>query len=198
VYHLGDVPGAQYQNYDCSTWETVCVPHTLKLTSLALDKCEDDKTQATFHRDIAWYRRTIEVSKNPGKVFLEFEGAHQVTDAWVNGRHVGQHAIGGYTPFHFDITEHVSAGKNTVALRLDNRRRDDTPPDPGPFDYIKFSGLYRDVYLVETAPLYVTFPWEDFYAGVFVTTPTVDPLNGNATVSVRTTVRNEYAQQRAS
>ncbi len=195
-YHLGDVPGAQYQHYDCSTWETVSVPHTLKLTSLALDKCEDDKTQPTFHRDIAWYRRTIEVSKNPGKVFLEFEGAHQVTDAWVNGRHVGQHAIGGYTPFHFDMTAYVQAGENTVALRLDNRRRDDTPPDPGPFDYVKFSGLYRDVYLVETAPLHVTFPWEDFYAGVFITTPTVDPLNGNATVTARTTVRNEHTKAR--
>lgn len=196
-YHLGDLDAAEAADHDDSGWETVSVPHTLKLTSLALDRCQDDKTQATFHRDIAWYRRTIEVSKKSSKVFLEFEGAHQVTDAWVNGQHVGQHAIGGYTPFHFDITSHVQPGTNIVALRLDNRRREDTPPDPGPFDYIKFSGLYRDVYLVETAPLHVTFAWEDFYAGVFVTTPTVDPLNGNATVSIRTTVRNEHAQSRS-
>lgn len=59
---------------------------------------------------------------------------------------------------------------------------------------MKFSGLYRDVYLVEAAPLHVTFPWEDFYAGVFVTTPTVDPINMNATIAVRTTVRNEDVQ----
>jgi len=195
-YHLGDRPGAEARDFDCSTWETVSVPHTLKLTSLALDHCADDKTQPTFHRDIAWYRRTIEVSGKADKVFLEFEGAHQVTDAWVNGQPVGRHAIGGYTPFHFDISEQVHAGKNVVALRLDNRRRPDTPPDPGPFDYVKFSGLYRDVYLVETDALHVTFPWEDFYAGVFVTTPTVDPLNHNATVAVRTTVRNEQAQAR--
>ena len=37
----------------------------------------------------------------------------------------------------------------------------------------------------------MTFPWEGFYAGVLVTTPTVDPLNMNATIVVRTTVRNE-------
>lgn len=195
-YHLGDVPGAEAQEFDCSDWETVSVPHTLKLTSLALDHCDDDKTQATFHRHIAWYRRTIQVSANADKVFLEFEGAHQVTDAWVNGQPVGRHAIGGYTPFHFDISAQVQAGKNVIALRLDNRRRQDTPPDPGPFDYVKFSGLYRDVYLVETSALHVTFPWEDFYAGVFVTTPTVDPLNRNATVALRTTVRNEHAQAR--
>ncbi len=195
-YHLGDLPGAEAENADCSTWKIVSIPHTLKLTSLALDRCRDDKTQKTFHRDIAWYRREIQVSRNASKVYLEFEGAHQVTDTWVNGKHVGQHAIGGYTPFHFDITNHVKPGKNVVALRLDNKRRDDTPPDPGPFDYVKFSGLYRDVYLVETASLHVTFPWEDFYAGVFVTTPTVDPLNRNATISVRTTVRNDHKETR--
>lgn len=190
-FQLGDDKAYAKADFDDRSWALVSVPHSLKLTSLALDGCDDDKTQPTFHRDIAWYRRTIEVSDRPGKVFLEFEGAHQVTDAWVNGRPVGRHAIGGYTPFHFDITEQVRPGRNVVALRLDNRRRDDTPPDPGPFDYIKFSGLYRDVYLVETSPLHVTFPWEAFYAGVYVTTPTVDPLNRNATVAVRTTVRNE-------
>ncbi|WP_146402145.1 glycoside hydrolase family 2 TIM barrel-domain containing protein [Planctomycetes bacterium CA13] len=195
MFHLGD-PNAAFHiaDLDDSVWEEVSIPHTLKLTDLNLDGCDDDKTQPTFHRDVGWYRRTIEVSQNPDKVFLEFEGAHQVTDLWVNGKHVGQHSIGGYTPFHFDITGFVEPGENQVALRVDNRRHDDVPPDPGPFDYVKFSGLYRDVYLVETAPLHVTFPWEDFYAGVFVTTPTVDPLNGNATIAVRTTVRNEDQQ----
>jgi hypothetical protein len=194
-FHLGDPDAAFHsEDLDDSAWEAVSIPHTLKLTDLNLDGCDDDKMQRTFHRTVGWYRRTIEVSKESGKVFLEFEGAHQVTDLWVNGVHVGQHAIGGYTPFHFDITDYVQIGENKVALRVDNRRRDDVPPDPGPFDYVKFSGLYRDVYLVETAPLHVTFAWEDFYAGVFITTPTVDPLNMNATIAVRTTVRNENEQ----
>lgn len=192
-FHLGDLEGAESAELQTSEWETVHLPHTLKLTSLALDHVTDDKTQPTFHRQIAWYRRTIPVT-NPDKVFLEFEGAHQVTDLWVNGQHAGQHAVGGYTPFHFDISRLVKPGKNTIAIRLDNRKREDTPPDPGPFDYIKFSGLYRDVYLVQTGKLHVTFPWEDFYAGVFVTTPTVDPLNMNATINVRTTVRNENTE----
>jgi len=56
--------------------------------------------------------------------------------------------------------------------------------------------LYRDVYLVETDPVHVTFPWEDLNAGVFVTTPSVDPLDGNATIDVKTTVRNEQSKPR--
>ncbi|MFC2099152.1 glycoside hydrolase family 2 TIM barrel-domain containing protein, partial [Bacteroidota bacterium] len=78
----------------------------------------------------------------------------------------------------------------------DNRRREDVPPDPGPFDYIKFSGLYRDVYLVETDPVHITFNWESMEAGVYITTPTVDPLNMNAVINVKTAVRNESEEQK--
>ncbi|TFG71895.1 MAG: glycoside hydrolase family 2, partial [Anaerolineales bacterium] len=158
-FHLGDVPGAMHMDYNDSTWDVVTIPHTLKLTSLNLDGCDDDKTQPTFHRDIGWYRNALTVDADPlRKVFLEFEGAHQVTDAWVNGQHVGQHAIGGYTPFHFDVTPFVNRqSPNIVALRVDNRKNPDVPPDPGPFDYIKFSGLYREVYLVQTEGLYIPF-----------------------------------------
>lgn len=192
-YHLGD-PGAGFfkTGTDDSGWEEISVPHTLKLTSIALDGCQDDKSQMTFHRDVGWYRKTVQVTADRSKkVFLEFEGAHQVTDLWVNGKHVGQHSTGGYTPFHFDISENVDYGTgNQVTLMVDNRRMEDVPPDPGPFDYIKFSGLYRDVYLVEKDPVHITFNWEAAEAGVYITTPTVDPVNMNAVVNIKTAVRN--------
>jgi len=192
-FHLNDPQGVPWLvDYDDSDWKTVHVPHTLKLTSLNLDDCQDDKTQATFHRDVGWYRKHLQIDTDPDKmIFLEFEGAHQVTDVWVNGKYVGQHAIGGYTPFHFDITDFVHSGNdNVVTLKVDNRKNPDVPPDPGPFDYIKFSGLYRDVYLVQTDRLYIPFPWEKREAGVRITTPTVKP--GFATIDVKTTVRNLY------
>jgi beta-galactosidase len=53
-FHLGDVPETVQVDFDDSTWERVNVPHTLKLTSLNLDDCDDDKTQPTFHRDVGW------------------------------------------------------------------------------------------------------------------------------------------------
>ena len=74
---------------------------------------------------------------------------------------------------------------------MDNRVNESTPPDGGMFDYIKFSGLYRDVYLVETNPVHVTFNWEAMKAGVNITTPTVDPVNMNAVIDIKTVVRNE-------
>lgn len=198
-FHLGDPEGNYFQsNTDDSQWENIHVPHTLELTSLTLDGLEDEKTQLVFHRKVGWYRKSLELAANSDKkVFLEFEGAHQVTDLWVNGVHIGQHSIGGYTPFHFDITSFVQRGaSNQITLRLDNRRNEEIPPDPGPFDYVKFSGLYRDVYLVETDSLHITFNWEALKAGIYITTPTVDPVNMNASIRVKTVVRNEYATDR--
>jgi len=199
-FHLGDAPDASAADFDDGAWELVNIPHTLKLTSLDLDDCDDDKTQPTFHRDVGWYRRLFTVDADPArKVFLEFEGAHQVTDAWVNGHHVGQHAISGYTPFHFDVTDSVDRdGENVVALRVDNRVNPDVPPDPGPFDYVLFSGLYRELYLVQTERIYLPFPWESRTAGVTITTPTVkvNPNARAATIDVKTTVRNTHAESR--
>lgn len=192
-FNLGN-PDAKFyaKNLNDQDWPQVQLPHTLELTSLNLNDFEDDKTQASFQRKVGWYRRSISLEESQRKVFLEFEGAHQVTDLWVNGKHVGQHAVGGYTPFHFDITDFVEKGKeNQITLLVDNRRREDVPPDPGPFDYIKFSGLYRDVYLVETNPVRISFNWEALDAGTTLTTPSVDPINGNATIDIKTVVENE-------
>ncbi|TGV03875.1 DUF4982 domain-containing protein [Flavivirga rizhaonensis] len=193
-FHLGE-PDANYfmPSFDDSKWKTVNVPHGLELTSMGLNGCMDDKYQETFMRKVGWYRKEIEVSSNKNKkVFLEFEGVHQVTNVWVNGKHVGEYGVGGYTPFHFDITEYVNFGTtNLVTVLADNRKKNDVPPDPGPMDYIKFAGMYRDVYLVETNPLHITFNWEGEMTGQYITTPTVDPVNMNGTVNIKTAVRNE-------
>ncbi|MEN0051371.1 MAG: glycoside hydrolase family 2 TIM barrel-domain containing protein, partial [Bacteroidota bacterium] len=192
-FHLGDPDATFYElKTDDSNWEKIHVPHTLELTSLNLDDSPDTKLQETFQRKVGWYRRDIQVADSERKVFLEFEGAHQVTTLWVNGEKVGVHDIGGYTPFHFDITKVVKKGqKNQITLLVDNRKYDHVPPDPGPFDYIKFSGLYRDVYQVETNAVRLPFNWEYLEAGVTFTTPSVDPVNGNATISIKTSLVNE-------
>lgn len=198
-FHLGDPDAENYTtNFDDSKWEMVNVPHSLELTSMDLNGYQDDKYQETFMRNVGWYRRDISVTADKNKkVFLEFEGVHQVTDVWINGKHVGQHAVGGYTPFHFDISSFVNYGtKNLVTVLADNRRRDDVPPDPGPMDYIKFGGLYRDAYLVETNPVHVTFNWESESSGQYITTPTVDPVNMNGTVNIKTEVRNESQESK--
>ncbi len=192
-FHLGD-PDANY--YQTSTpdksWEEVTVPHTLELTDLALNGFMDDKTQPTFMRKVGWYRKSIFVPKSDKRVYIEFEGVHQITTLWVNGRKVGVHSVGGYTPFNFDITDYVRRGaENQVTILADNRVSKIAPPDPGPFDYIKFSGLYRDLYLVEKNNVHISSNLESMNSGVTITTPSVDYVNGNATIDIRTEVHNQ-------
>lgn len=172
-------------------WKLVNVPHTLEL--VPSDVSEMDTTyQTKFHRNVGWYKKQLPIrATDDEKVFLEFEGVHQVTNLWVNGKHAGEHAIGGYTPFHFDISDYVNrdGSPNEILISADNRLHPNIPPDGNQYDYIKFSGLYRDVFLVITDELHITFPWEAQNAGVFVTTPSV--TSQDATIDVRTTVRNE-------
>ncbi len=102
------------------------------------------------------------------------------------------HSVGGYTPFEYDITDYVKRGvKNQITVLADNRVSLVAPPDPGMFDYVKFSGLYRDVYLIETSQMHITSNLESMDSGVTITTPSVDYVNGNATIDIRTEVRNE-------
>ena len=88
-FKLGD-PDARYFEiqHDHSNWQTVHLPHTLRETSLSLDENTDDKYQETFHREVGWYSKRIMLHPSNNKVFLEFEGAHQVTTLWINGREV--------------------------------------------------------------------------------------------------------------
>ena len=192
-FHLGDVKGDPTElNFEDGSWEVVSVPHAPELVSLEMDSTMNTRPQLEYLRDVSWYRKELAVPNTPGMRFvIEFEGVHQVTDLYVNGKHAGQYAVGGYTPFHFDVTELVKPGQtNLIVVRADNSANEHTPPDPHKTDYIKYGGMYRDVYLLVTNPLHVTCNYEAFDAGVHITTPSV--RKHDATVQVKTTVRNEH------
>ncbi|MEP1448962.1 MAG: glycoside hydrolase family 2 TIM barrel-domain containing protein [Paraglaciecola sp.] len=196
-YHKG---GTKHQpnskQWSVEKWQKVSLPHSYALTSINLDNSNDDKSQLTFHRDLSFYERKIDVSGSPGsKVYLEFEGAHQKTRLWVNGQYVGEHAVGAYTPFHFDISEFVTFDQtNTLTIELDNRRNKHIPPDGHTADYVLFGGLYRDVYINVLDSLHFTFDWDSSTSGVFVTTPAV--TKKDATVTVRSEIINMGNQPR--
>lgn len=197
-YHKGKLETSpDSKTWSNKGWKSVTLPHTYQLTSINLDDSTDDKSQQTFHRDVSWYQKEVLVNaKKNQKVFLEFEGAHQRTKLWVNGEYVGEHATGGFTPFHFDITAFVKPDQNnTLVVFLDNRIDKAIPPDGFTRDYILFGGLYRDVYLTITDDLHFTYNWESKTSGIFITTPTVNERD--ATVSVRSEVQNSSNQEKS-
>ncbi|WP_111707629.1 glycoside hydrolase family 2 TIM barrel-domain containing protein [Lutibacter citreus] len=182
-------------NFNDNQWENVCLPHNPDPLSLRLDSVSEKWQQKQFIRDHNWYRKKMLIKlQEDEKAFIEFEGVHNATELYVNGKFVGRFEVNGYVPHHFDITDFVISGeKNTIAVLADNSFNPTIAPDPFETDYLKWGGIYRDVYLVKTNKLHVNYNWESFDAGVHITTPVVKKNNG--TVSVKTTIVNEYNNQ---
>ena len=177
-FQLGDQPGAEAVAYDDSQWSTVGLPHSF---SIPYFQGQD------FYTGYGWYRKTFVVAPAwlSQRVFLEFDGAFQDAEVFVNGQAVGRHR-GGYTGFSFEITPAMHAGSNILAVRLNNNWSPTLAPRGG--DHIFPGGIYRDVWLVVTSPLHVT------WYGTWVTTPEVSAAS--ARVNVKTEVRNQGAVAR--
>jgi hypothetical protein len=138
-----------------------------------------------FYIGYGWYRRHLRVgaASLKGQEFLEFEGAFQDAEIWVNGTKIGEH-LGGYTGFSMNISTALHAGDNVVAVRVNNLWNGQLNPRAG--EHVFSGGIYRDVFLVTTAPVHV--PWY----GTFVTTPKVSAVT--ATVDIQTEIRNDSAR----
>ena len=170
---LGDHPDAQAPDYDDAQWQDIGLPHSFSIPYFASPK---------FYVGYGWYRKHFAVPPpwSGKRLFLEFDGAFQDAEIFVNGRRIGEHK-GGYTGFPFDITGAVQSGDNIVAVRLNNKWNPQLAPRAG--EHVFSGGIYRDVRLVVTDPLHVT------WYGTFVTTPDVSPASG--TVNVKTEIRND-------
>ena len=168
----GDVAGAEAPTFDDSGWQRIGLPHTFDLPYFRTPE---------FYVGYGWYRRRIDVPPDwrRQRVSLEFDGAFQVTEVFVNGVRLGEHR-GGYTGFRFDITDEIEAGANVLAVRVNNNWDAQLQPRAG--EHLFCGGIYRDVHLLVTNALHVV------RNGTVVTTPQVS--HDAATVRVRTEVLN--------
>jgi hypothetical protein len=178
-YYKGDATGAEATSFADTSWSPVSLPHVFDTPYYSLKK------GIFWYMGIGWYRKHFNVQADwttSKRIVLEFEAAFQVADVYVNGKLMGEHK-GGFTGFYFDITDAVTAGDNVIAVKVDNTWNAQIAPRGG--DWLFLGGIHRDVYLVLTDPLHVT------WYGTFVTTPTATAAS--ATVNVKTEVKNENA-----
>jgi hypothetical protein len=171
-FQLGDHAGAEVVGYNDAQWEDIGLPHSFSLPYFASPK---------FYTGYGWYRKHFDMpaSWNGKKMFLEFDGAFQDAEIFINGIRIAEHK-GGYTGFSLDITDAVKTGDNVVAVRLNNLWNAQLAPRAG--EHVFSGGIYRDVRLVVTEPLHV------IWYGTFVTTPQVSAESG--TVNIKTEIRN--------
>jgi len=192
------------------SWENVSVPHThMVYPRPPIMECwawENGGHIWNRTRYVGWYKKQFYIPSDwsSKKIFIYFEGVMEVAEVWVNGNYVGRHAISGYDPFSFDITNYVNFGESNVILVMDNNKPNpNIPPDGVEFssqfwggilgaerDYTLWGGIYRDVYLTAVDKMYITYPWVAENAGVRITTPSVS--SDQATVKAEINVKNEY------
>ena len=139
---------ARTKDFDDSGFAHVCVPHT----NVRLPWHAFNQKASQF---VSIYRRELKLpAGTQGKrVFLDFEGVMIATTVYLNGERIGSYK-GGYTPFSFDLTDHLdyTGGRNVLAVEVDSTERPDIPPFGERVDYLTFGGLYREVSLRIVAP----------------------------------------------
>lgn len=98
------------------------------------------------HRNpVGSYRRTFELPEDwQGRpVFLQFDGVDSAFYLWLNGEKIG-YSQGSRTPALFEITPHVQAGENLLAVEVyrycDGSYLEDQ-------DFWRLSGIFRSVSL---------------------------------------------------
>jgi beta-glucuronidase len=95
-----------------------------------------------------WYTRGFDWSDDgdADRTFLRFGSVNYEATVWLNGERLGSHE-GGYTPFAFEVTDHIEDGDNVLVVRADNERRETGIPD-AKTDWFNFGGIQRSVELV--------------------------------------------------
>lgn len=114
------------------------------------------------HSGWVWYQRIVRVPRgwSNDRIFVRADSATHEGVIFVNGKEVVHH-LGGYMPFHADITDHVSAGQEFVlTIAVSNVLTNETIP-PGKVitrddgsksqtylhDFFNFAGLARSIWL---------------------------------------------------
>ena len=197
---VGDFAEAAKPDYDDSLWQQVTLPYAFNGDE-AFRKDIVDLTDT-----VCWYRKTFTLTEGEvqGKVFIEFEGARQGADVWVNGQKVG-FSDNGVMAFGFDLTPYIKEGQNVIAVRCDNnwKYRDRLLDSRYQWNDNNFNanygGLPKNVWLHITGKLYQTLPLYSNLGttGTYIYATDFDIPNHKATIHAESQIRNEDAKPRS-
>ncbi|KAF0095906.1 MAG: beta-galactosidase/beta-glucuronidase [Puniceicoccaceae bacterium 5H] len=190
---VGEHPGAEQPDFDDAGFEPVTLPRAWN---------EDDAFRLSIHdhrTGIAWYRKHFKLPQReePGRVYIEFEGARQLAEVWVNGQRVGSHE-NGVMAFGFDLTDYVKPWpeENVIAVRTDNAWNYREQLSGQTFQWAdrnfnaNYGGLVKNVRLHLTGILHQTLPLYSSlgHTGVYVYPTDIDLEGKRAVIHVESEV----------
>ena len=129
--------------------EEVRLPHTaLELPFSYFD-------EKAYQRPFAYEKRfTADPEWQGREVSVLFEGAMADARVSLNGVEIASHKD-GYTPFEARLTGRLAPGENVLGVTVDGSENPEIPPFGGQIDYLTYAGLYREAWLVVTAPVFI-------------------------------------------
>ena len=159
------IPGFEAANYDCTGWADIRVPAHIQMEGYGApqyanmqypwdgyQQVEIGEIPQEFN-PVACYIKTFYLpeSMTDKRVFVSFQGAESCIAVWCNGQYVG-FASDSFTPSEFELTPYLTAGENRLSCRVERWSAGSWLEDQ---DFIRFSGIFRDVYLYAIPAVHV-------------------------------------------
>ncbi len=158
--------GFEADDFDCHAWAEIPVPAHIQMEGYGhpqycntqypwdgTDPAKIGRMPETIN-PVACYVRyfTLPEGWAGSHVLVSFQGAESCVAVWLNGRYIG-FASDSFTPDEFDLTDHLREGENKLACRVYRWNVSSWLEDQ---DFMRFSGLFRDVYLQRIPEVHLT------------------------------------------
>ncbi|WP_421889632.1 beta-galactosidase GalB [Marinoscillum sp.] len=159
-------------------WRTVDLPHDWSIAGDFDPSNPSGVGGGALPGGVGWYKKSFVLGEEyrDRKVFVQFDGIYQMSRVWLNGELLGFRP-NGYISFEYDLTPFLRFdAENEILVKVDNGQQPNSRWYSG-------SGIYRNVRLVTTGPVYVP------QYGTYVVTPEVSV--NQAEVVVTTTITNQ-------
>ena len=175
-FHYATLPlaapeGFEQPAFDDAAWDALVVPSCWQMHGYGRPHYTNvqypfpvDPPRVPGENPTGSYRRTFVVPEawDGLQIRLRFEGVDSCFEAYVNGQCVGM-GMGSRLPHEFDVTPHITAGVNVLAVRVYQWSAGSYLEDQ---DMWWLSGIFREVSLValpkvQIADLYVVTALDD-------------------------------------
>ena len=129
--------------------EYVNIPHSVKTVPYNYFSEKEYQIVSTYEKMF-----DVDSFDQSRRYFLRFDGFMVKADIYLNKQHLGKF-VSAYLPVEIEISSFIKEKDNHLLVVLDGKEDENVPPFGFALDYLTFSGIYREVYLVDEPQTYL-------------------------------------------
>ena len=153
-------------SFDCHAWDEIRVPAHIQMEGYGapqycnyefpwdgLENVAPGEIPVNFNPTASYVRYFHVPSAMRGeRVFISFQGVEAGFALWLNGIYIG-YSENSFDPAEFELTPCLREGENKLAVRVFRFTSGSLTEDQ---DFMRFSGIYRSVYLYTVPSVHVS------------------------------------------